>query len=260
MSKKKIWIPALLLAIALTACGVSDEKLAEARQAISLMSEAGQAASNTYLDITDSSQKARLDELLAKEAEIEAIELTKLNDKKIDELIPQINEVTEGFNALNEELGQVLTSETTQKQEKEKHKEQTAFFINKTGMNLTEIRLHDLTIDELSDNYLGDGVILEAGYTLMGVALDVYDGSNNWEFVIKSDADTEYVLSCPSLLPVNESGVSIELLYDPETGEGSVNIGGYAAEQETTTEESTTEEASEGESTQESATDATSGE
>lgn len=259
MKKKNVFIAAIIMATLLTACGPSDEKLAEATQAISTMTQAMETVNNTYLDITDSSFKARIDELSAKETELSATALDKLSDKEIDELLPQINEVTGQLTALNEEMSKVLGTEEAQRQENDRHNEQKAYLINKTGMNLTEIRLLDKTTGTLSDNYLGDGVILQSGYTLMGVSLDVYSTSSSWEFVIKSEADTEYNLPCTSLLPVNEEGVSIELYFDPETGEGSANIGGYAAVQETEDAEAASEADSGDEEASESASTEASG-
>ena len=234
---------------ALVACGPSDEKMAEVTQALSVMTGAGESARETYLDITDSSMKARLDELQEKENEIKTTEWSKLNDKKIDEILPSIAEITEEYQSIGGQLNEILSAETATKEEKAKHNFQQVFFVNKTGMNLTEIKLHDLTQDTWSDNYLGEGVVLEAGYTLMGPALDVYTDSSRWEFVIKSEADTEYTLSCESLFPVDTKGMSITFTYDSKTGEGSAAFGSYTAEpQETEAEASgdASKEATEG--------------
>ena len=253
MKKKSLWLPALLLALTLTACGPSSEKLAQAQEAINLMTGAGQTANETFLDITDTSFKARLDELSAKETELAATDLTKLNDKKIDELLPSINEVTDAYNALNAEMSQILTTETAEREERGKHNEQKAYLVNKTGMNLSEIKLHDISSGTVSDNYLGEGVILQDGYTLMGVSLDLYSNSSSWEFIIKNDVDTEFTLPCPSLFPPVEDGVSVELIIDPVSGEGSVNVGGYVVLEETVTDEAATEADSEADNTTDSA-------
>ncbi len=228
MKKSLVLSILVLMTAVLVACGPSDEKMAEVTQALSLMTGAGESARETFLDITDPSMKAQLDELSEKENEIKAIELEKLNDKKIDEeVMPRIEEVTRGYLDLGAKLNEILTAETDTKTENDKHRFSQVYFINKTGMNLTEIKLHDLTQDSYSDNFLGDGVTLEAGYTLMGPALDVYADSSRWEFVVKSDADTEYTLTCESLLPVKAEGLSITLTYDSKTETGTADFGGY---------------------------------
>ena len=79
----------------------------------------------------------------------------------------------------------------------------------------------------------------------MGPALDVYSDSSRWEFVVKSEADTEYILPCDSLLPINPSGMSVTLTYDSKAEEGSAVFGTYtvSATQEPEAAEGETSEA-----------------
>ena len=143
MTRKKILLPIITAALmlALTACGPSDEKLSEAETARSLLVEAKNSAEETYLDISDESLRSALDELAEKEAGIEALEFKKMNDKKIDEVLPEIKELTDSYQDLLGSLSDTLKSETEVKEEKEKHTELTVYFVNKTGLNLTEIVL-----------------------------------------------------------------------------------------------------------------------
>ena len=249
MKNKKKFIPILAAAMAflLVACGPSEEKLAEAEKARNLLVEAKQTAEDTYLDVSDTSLRASLDELAGKEAEIEAIDFTKLNDKKIDELLPSITELTENYQNLGKELSETLTGETQIREEKAKHTGVDAYFINKTGMNISKVVLHDLSADTYSDNFLGDGVILQDGYTLMGVALDIYADSSDWEFVITSDVGTEYTLSCESLKGHELDGASIVLSYDSAEGVGEAKLGGYIPEPEPVEADAEASEGQEGE-------------
>ncbi len=214
----------MILTAALTACGPSDEKLMEAETARGLLLEAREEAENTYLDVSDTSQRAALDDLATKVAEIEALDFSKMNDKKIDEVLPSITELTEGYQEIQGGLSDTLQAETQIKQEKESHAEIDVYFVNKTGMNLSKIVLKDMTRNTLSDNYLGEGVVLNDGYTLMGAALDVYRDSTSWELVITDDAGTEYDINCDELKGKELKGASIVLTYDKETGTGSAEI------------------------------------
>ena len=94
-------------------------------------------------------------------------------------------------------------------------------FLNKTGLNLSKIVLHDMTQDSYSDNFIGDGVLLNDGYTLMGVSLDVYADSSEWELIVTDEVNTEHHLGCDDLKGYSKENTAIELNYDPETGEGS---------------------------------------
>ena len=101
MKKKTVTtiIMTALMAV-LVACGPSDEKLSEAENARNILVQAKEAAYESYLDITDSSKKARLEELEKQVEEIEKVDFTKLNDKKIDELLPTITALTEEYQSL----------------------------------------------------------------------------------------------------------------------------------------------------------------
>ena len=233
-NNKRKFIPliAALMAVLLVACGPSDEKLAEAEEARSLLAQAKQTAEDTYLDVSDTTQRSILDSLSDKEAEIEQLDFTKMNDKKIDEVLPTITELTESYQNIGKELSGVLTSETQIKEEKAKHKGLEVYFINKTGMNLSKIVLHDISANTYSDNFIGDGVTLQSGYTLMGVTLDIYSDSSEWEFVITDDAGTEYNLSCESLKGEDLKGASIVLTYDSTAATGEATLGGYFPEPE----------------------------
>lgn len=257
MKKRKFTLPILaaVLILILVGCGVSQEKLSEAESLKQKMIEAKDRAEETYLDLVDSSQRKTLDELAGKEAELEEIDLSKQNDKRIDELLPQLQELTEQYAYVESEMNKTLNKENEEKKERLKHTDVDVFFINKTGKNLSSIILHDTTEDIKSDNFIGDKVTLNAGYTLMGASLDLYEDSTSWEFLVTDESGTEYTLSCGNLKEIGEDGASIVLKLDSEGGGGSAEIGAYVALKEP---EIQTENAEEGAS--EGAADSASGE
>ena len=177
MKKEKLLKTIILAALGavLTACGPSEEKLSEAEEARSELVSARQIAEETFLDITDASNEEKLDELSKKAAEIEAMDFSKLNDKKLDELLPSINELTDEYRTIETDMAGVLNEETKEREEKAKHVKRDVYFINKTGMNLTGLLLHDKTMDAYSDNFIGSEAMLKNGYSLMGVTLDIYE-------------------------------------------------------------------------------------
>ncbi len=249
--KKKITLLTIAVMVGmllLTGCRPSDEKLSEAETARSLMIEAKESAREKYLDITDSSMQKSLDELDEKAAEIEAIDFNKYSDKKIDEILPTIIEITTEYQNLQSGFETTLETETKEKEEAAKAIGVGSYLINKTGMNLIEVVLHDITADTYSDNLLGDGVTLEAGYVLMGVVLDINKDSSEWEFIVKNDSNTSFNLSSDSFAGVSEEGISIVLKYDAGSQNGAATIGNYSALEpmEETTSESSTESSSEG--------------
>ena len=214
---------AALAAILLIGCGPSEEKLAEAEEARTLLIQSRDAAQETYLDITDDSNKATLDELSQKVAEIEAVDFNKMSDKKIDELLPTINELTASYQNMGKEMSDVLQVETETREERAKHEEASVYFVNKTGLNLTKIVLHDLTRDTYSDNYLKDGSGLLDGYTLLGVTLDIYSDSSDWEFVVTDEGGTDHTIACGNLKGFNKETITLSFNgeEEAETDEGA---------------------------------------
>lgn len=226
MKKSKVLtnLAVAALGLMLVACGPSNEKLQEAEEARSLLLQAREVAEQTFMDITDSSNKEKLKELSGKASEIEALDFSKMDDKKIDEVLPSITEMTDEYQSLGVDMTAILDKETAVREEKAKHEQRDVFFINKTGMNLSKVVLHDLTKDLYSDNYIGEGVTLADGYTLMGVTLDIYKDSNEWEFVVTDEGGTDYVLSCGSIRELDQNGVTIVLEYNTNTKSGSAEV------------------------------------
>ena len=254
--KRIIPIIAAMMAVLLVACGPSDEKLAEAEEARGLLLQARQTAEDTYLDVSDTSLRANLDDLAEKAAEYEQLDFNKMNDKKIDEVLPGIAELTESYQNLGKELSTVLTNETGIKEEKAKHSSLDTYIINKTGLNLAKIQLHDITANTFSDNYIGYDVIFGDGYTLMGVSLDIYSDSSEWEFVATDEVGNEYTFTCESLKGQSLDGASIVLTYDSKEGIGEAKFGGYFPQPEPEPAEGEGEEGAEGEGTEGAAEEA----
>ena len=239
-----------IMMIMLAGCRPSAEKISEAENARNEMVKAREAAEETYLDITDSSKRGKLDELYARAAEIEAVDFSQMNDKKIDEYLPTITEVTESYNDIQGYLDGTLKSENAANEEAAKNIQIDAYAINKTGMNLTQLVLHDVTLDTFSDNLIGEGVVLNSGYTLMGIELEIRTESSRWEFLVKDENGTPHTLICDDLLEHAKEGVSLTLEYDEKTDTGRAVFGNYVR----TAGEVAADEASSGEEASTAAT------
>ena len=84
-----------------------------------------------------------------------------------------------------------------------------------------------MTADTYSDNLLGEGVVLEQGYTLMGAVLDVNVTSSEWEVIIKDENNTSHTLQCGDLKSANKEGIALVISLDSATGAGKAEIGDY---------------------------------
>ena len=228
--KKRIIVGALTVLLTgtmLVACKPSEEKLNEAETTRQVLIEAKRSAEETYLDITDSSKKSELDELAKREAEIESLDFTKMSDKKIDAVLPDITGLTEEYQSLKNTLDSTLSSEKNAKDEAAKHMDLGSYIINKTGLNIIEVKIHDVTADTYSDNLLGEGVVLEQGYTLMGAVLDVNVTSSETLFRSKDENNTSHTLQCGDLKSANKEGIALVISLDSATGAGKAEIGDY---------------------------------
>lgn len=224
---KSVLLGVLAMMLLLVGCKPSEEKLSEAENARNQLVQARAAAEETYLDIADTSLRPELDTLGVKVTEIEALDFTKMSDKKIDAVLPTIAELTDSYSTVQGKLDGTYQEEATANAEQAKKIQINSYIINQMGFDINSIVLHDITTDTYSGNLIGDGNILESGYTLMGIKLEVHTDSNAWEFIVKNTTDTSFTLPCESLKDVDPSGVSLSFEYDNDTQNGSVTFGGY---------------------------------
>lgn len=228
MKKKRVvLLSVLVMALMLVGCKPSEEKLTEAENARSQLVQAREKAEETYLDIADTSLRPELDALGVKVAEIEAIDFTKMSDKKIDGVLPTITELTDSYGTVQSKLDGTYNQESAASAEQAKNIQINAYIINKMGFDVKSIILHDITTDTYSGNLIGDENTLGSGYTLMGVKLEINTDSEAWEFIVRNTTDTSFTLPCDSLKEADPSGISLSFEYDNETQTGAVNFGGY---------------------------------
>lgn len=256
MNVKKIKTLMVIAAcgLMLVACKPSDEKLAEAETARNTLVEYRDRAEQRYLDLTEESSRAKLDELSAQVDEVQAVDFTNMSDKKIDEYLPTVRDLIAEYSDMLGILDNVYDGEEADRVEASKHQEIECYLVNKMGVNLTSLKLHDVTTDAYSDNLLGDSVVLTDGYTLMGIMLEVHADSTDYELTASDENGKEYVFACGNLVGQGEDGMSITLKVDTESGEPVADFGSYISIPETENSDA----ASSGDSLSESAENAAS--
>lgn len=221
LRKAYLAVAMAFIVLTLAGCRPSEEKLSEAQATVAEIVAAREAAEEKYLDIADTSLRPELDQLGVKASETEAIDFTKMSNKKIDEKLPELHAIIDQYAIVQAKLDGTYKEEQDQNAENAKNEQIDAYIINKTGFNLTEIKLHDKTTDKYSENLLGEDTTIADGYTLMGVVLEIHSDSSEWEFVVKDDTGSEMILECESLLGKAEDGVSFTFTFDKETGIGT---------------------------------------
>ncbi len=219
MSKKiKIALSAVLVGVFLVACGASQEKIDETKQALENMTAAMEAVEAKYLDITDSSRRRELD-ILAKEAEeLKSIEIEKLSEKRIDALLSQIKDLTASYQSINEQFTAILNEETLNREEMAKHKYYDVYVVNKTGKDFAHVNF----VDDATDMHLvlvEDDSLFKDGYTLMGGIIDVYEDSERWSFNCIEENGTEYFFHCDDIKGRDLDGATITLTIEADSGD-----------------------------------------
>lgn len=214
----------LMTALLLVACKPSPEKLSEAEALKAALVEAKNNAENTYLDITDSSLRGTLDELAQKESAIENKDFSKLSDSMLEYYVPKMTEITGEYQSIQLTLDAKLAEDNAKREAALKEAMLNATVINNTEFTITEMVLHDMTSDEYSTNLLGDGITVAAGYTLVGVDLDIKIDSAQWEIVIKDDGGKAYSFVCGDFNQASREGIYITLSYDSTAGTGGADI------------------------------------
>ncbi len=227
MKKKLVVLLAIVMSLSLAGCKPSEEKLSEIEGYKTQLQAKRAEAEEKYLDIADTSLRPELDALGVQVSEVEKIDFSKLSNKKIDEKSPELLLLLGQYDDVLKKLDGTYQQESAVNNELAKNVEIDAYFINKTGFEITSIILHDMTTDNYSDNLIGDGEVFSDGYTLMGVKLEIHTDSDAWEFLVKDINDTQRQFSCESLKEASQDGVSMVFDYDNESELGRVTFGGY---------------------------------
>ena len=230
-----------MMTISLTACGPSEEKLSEAQVALQAMDNARSIAQDTYGDLIDSSYGEQLESLVSASESFDELEYEKMNDKKIDEVLPSINELTSNFEALESSLLEIAEKEKEEAELEGRYIEVQGFIVNKTGQTITSIILRDEAEGTESSNLIIDGVELGSGETLMGIVFEVYVPTDKWNIIITTAEGNSYTAELEGLDEESLFGMTFEGLS--EDGSFTATLTEYTKE-ESSVEESAADAAS----------------
>ena len=201
------------LCVILTACGPSDEKVAQAQQKYADLVEIHNQVVEAHNEVEDNSLDEPLTELREKIKEVEAYNLTEMKDEEIDILI-QI------MDALIEDYEDYLTVLTDIKGE-EDAAELTPISItvaNQTDFSFIELKLFedgDMSTHENVLTGLGD---FASGETLTGLVVQRDADDTPWILELQDTNGISYEFYLP-VEEYDEEGVKLILNYDSEQKE-----------------------------------------
>ncbi|WP_022761765.1 MULTISPECIES: hypothetical protein [unclassified Butyrivibrio] len=212
MSKKSLLVfTSLLTAFILSACGLSEENLAKMTETRDALTAQKNDTQTLYEKLTTEDYSDELSDFSAKYEEFNSLDFEKLKDKDAEELIPQMEALTQSYKDLYSKMDKSLEESIAAADEAAKHTEVLKHIENHTGYNLTSIIFKDVTTGAETENYLKEGSVLEPWQILSGVTLPLYADSTEWSFVT-TDTEGNIVEYPVSSEELNSDGQSIIII------------------------------------------------
>lgn len=206
-------IPILLFALCLTltACGPSDEKITEAQQKFTELTQIHNTAVEARKAISDSSLDAVLSELQGKIDTVKTYNLQEMNDEEIDLLIQTMGSLIgsyEKYLAMMEEI---------------KNAEEAAVLtpipvtlINNTGISFTSLSLYEEGSAGIHPDVLESLSAFSPGQCLTGLMIQRDSENTPWIMTLTKEDETVLEYSFP-VEEYSEKGITVSLSLDSET-------------------------------------------
>jgi len=231
---------AFVVAILLTACGPSEEKLAEVQVALTALENARTVAEETYGNLIDSSYKDQLDQLAEASDSYAALEYDKMKDEDIDEVLPTINDLASSYESIESELLEIAQKEKDEAEAEGRYIDIQGYITNKTGKTITGIVLRDDSENTESDNLILNGIELGNSETLMGVVLNVYMPTSSWSVIITTSEGESYVSNVENIDEKSLFGMTLGTISEEGTFE--IKLEDYATSEDSSETNNSSEE------------------
>lgn len=202
-----------VLSLIFTGCGPSEEKIAQAQETYTALTQLHNEVVEAHTHISDNSLDQELVTLAQQVKEIETYNLNELKDEEIDALLDTMNSLTDSY---EEYLSVINTIE----------EQEIAAVITEiplTLQNNTEMTFKALTLYSKNNTFeeadvLEDTSGLSPGQYLAGLVIYKDASATPWILKLENAEGASYEIQ----LPVNtygEDGVSLTLTYDSEQNE-----------------------------------------
>lgn len=213
VSKIKFFIFFLFLSVIFTGCGPSEEKIAQAQDAYTALTQLHNQVVEAHGLIDDNSLDKELVALAQQVKQIETYHLNELKEEEIDNLLQTMDDLTKSY---EEYLNTIKTI----------REEETAAVLTEiplTLLNNTEMTFQTLTLYS-KDSVSHEADVLEdtsgfvPGQYLAGLVIYRDVSHTPWILKLENAEGASYEVQ----LPVNtygEEGVSLTLTYDSEQNE-----------------------------------------
>ncbi len=219
---------ALAVSLVITSCGLSEDNKKSLEEALSSLNTEKEYAESIYGQLTDDSYKDSLSELSDKYALYKDLESSKVKSKEFEDTLSGINNLTESYKSLSDQLNTELSNEQAAAAESEKHIEILSVIQNKSGSEIKSIVLKDNSQNTKSDNLLLSDQTLPSGTMLLGAVLPVYTDSTSFAILVTDTLGNVNEYDLPLTNLTNDEDIKISITINtPETG---VSIGDYVSD------------------------------
>lgn len=198
------------LCIVVTACGPSDEKVAQAQRKYAELVEIHNQVVEAHKIVADNSLDETLTNLREQITDVEGYNLTEMNDEEIDLLIQIMDTLISSY----EECLNTLTDI--------KDKEEAAVLVpipvtlvNQTNFSFTEMKLYETGDVGLHENVLSGLREFAPGETLTGLTLQRDADSTPWVLELMDMNGSTYQFDL-LVQEYEEEGIKLNLSYDAE--------------------------------------------
>lgn len=200
-----------VLCLTLTACGPSGEKITEAQQKFTELTQIHNTTVEAHKTISDNSLDEVFSDLQGKIDTVKAYNLQEMNDEEIDLLIQTMDSLIGSYEKYLEMIKEIKTAEDAA----------VLTPIPVTLINNTEISFTSLSLYEEGSTGIHPDVLenlsgFAPGQSLTGLMIQRDAESTPWVMVLTKEDET--ILEYP--LPVteySEKGITISLSFDSET-------------------------------------------
>lgn len=198
------------LCVLVTACGPSEEKVAQAQQKYAQLAEIHNQVVEAHKNVDNNSLDEALTELREKITEVEGYNLAEMNDEEIDILIQIMDALISSYESHLNTLADI------------KGEEEAAVLVpipvtlvNQTERSFTEIKLYESGDVGIHENLLSGIGEFAQGETLTGLTLHRDADNTPWVLELIDGEGITYQLE---LLAgeYNEEGIKLNLVYDAE--------------------------------------------
>jgi hypothetical protein len=173
--KTLVGCTAMILALSLSACAPSEEKIIQAQSTYRNLINTHNTVVAAHSEINDNSLDAELTALSANIPEIESYNLYEMTDSEIDSLIATMNTIMDSYAGYLKTIGEIKSEE-----EAKILTPVIITLINDTDMTFTGLSLYEKDVPEEEVNALESLSGLAPGQELIGLTIFKDSGNTPW--------------------------------------------------------------------------------